>query len=51
MPKYNNKKITIDGETFDSIKEGYAASKDGDDVKEAVDMRLSKLESVMNEMN
>ena len=37
--------------TFDSIKEGYAASKDGDDVKEAVDMRLSKLESVMNEMN
>ena len=37
--------------TFDSIKEGYVVSAEGDDVKEAVDMRLSKLESVMNEMN
>jgi TolA-binding protein len=37
--------------TFESIKEGYAGGAEGDDVKEAVDMRLSKLESVMNEMN
>ena len=37
--------------TFESIKEGYAGSSEDDDVLEAVNMRLSKIETVMNEMN
>jgi TolA-binding protein len=37
--------------TFESIKEGYAGSSEDDDVLEAVNMRLSKIEAVMNEMN
>ena len=37
--------------TFESIREGYSAKPDGDDVIESVDLRLAKLESVMNEKN
>jgi TolA-binding protein len=34
--------------TFESIKEGYAGSADGDDVLEAVNLRLIKLDTLMN---
>jgi hypothetical protein len=34
--------------TFESIKEGYAGSADGDDVLEDVEIRLQKLDALMN---
>ena len=33
--------------TFESIKEGYAAGADGDDVMEEVELRLQKLDALM----
>ena len=34
--------------TFESIKNGYTGSADGDDVLEAVNLRLLKLDTLMN---
>jgi tetratricopeptide (TPR) repeat protein len=34
--------------TFESIKEGYAGNADGDDVLEGVELRLQKLDALMN---